>query len=212
MRYLVSLVVSVLALATTWDASELHEREHRWVLVATPVVCLIVAWALPRLRTSIRQPGVVGMALASSMAAVYGCVPETDQIPPVALAVGIVLLIELVTWRALPASWFAGAGSLVLVAGLYGATGRQSALIGALFAAWAFVILPFVELIRPSVRDAPEPIRWIVAGIGSIGAIVVARTGALEPSAAPAVAAAAIAVVVTTAVSVSIALAWSRLR
>lgn len=210
-RYGIALAVSVLALTTSWNASILSNNGARWVIVATPITCLFVAWALPILRQSIRQPGVVPMALASSMAAVYGCVPETDQIPPIALCVVIVLLIELISWRPLPTSWFAGVATIMLIGGLYGATGRQSALIGALFAAWAFVLLPVVELIRPRVRGASEWVRWLIAGIGSIGSIVVARTGALQDTAQPAVYAVALTVVVTVAVSITIIEASSRL-
>ena len=166
-----------------------------------------------RSRRSIRQPGVVPMALASSMAAVYGCVPETDQIPPAALCV-VHRAADRARHLACPADSCGSPVSarLVLVTGLYGATGRQSALIGTLFAAWAFVLLPVIELIRPSTRDTPEPIRWVVAGIGSVGSIAVARTGALEPTAAPAIVAVALAVVATTGLSVAIIEAWSRLR
>lgn len=211
MRYGIALGVSVLAIATAWNASILSNRSARWVLVATPITCLLVAWAFPILRQSIRQPGVVPMALASSMAAVYGCVPETDQIPPIALCVAIVLLIELITWRPLPTSWFAGVATIMLIGGLYGATGRQSALIGALFAAWTLVFLPIVELIQPRVRGASETVRWFIAGIGSIGSIVVARTGALQDTARPAIYAVALTMVVTITVSIIIIEAWSRL-
>lgn len=211
MRYVIALVVSALALATAWNASYLFIRTERWVIIATPIVCLSVAWALPILRRSIRQPGVVPMALASSMAAVYGCVPETDQIPPIALCVVIVLVLELVTWRPLPTSWFAGVATLILIGGLYGATGRQSALIGALFAAWALVFLPMVERIRPRVLGAPEPVRWFIAGVGSIGSIAVARTGALQHTADPAILAVAITVVATTTISIAVIEVWSHL-
>ena len=151
------------------------------------------------------------MALASSMAAVYGCVPETDQIPPIALCVVSVLVIELVTWRPLPVAWFAAVGALILRTGLYGATGRLSALAGTLFAAWALVFLPIVERVRPRVNAAPEPLRWVIAGIGSIGSIVVARTGALQQTGQPAVVAIVLTIAATFAVSIMLVEAWSHL-
>jgi hypothetical protein len=88
----------------------------------------------------------------------------------------------------------------VLWSGLYGATGRESAIVGALFAFWPLVLVVLV-CHRPG-RPQPRPVvRWAVGLIGGIAAVAVARTGALEPTIGPALVAVAIALPASLAVA-----------
>ena len=77
---------------------------------------------------------------------------------------------------------------LVMWSGLFGATGRESALVGALFAAWPLVLV---------LTGVGSPV--VAAGLGSVAAVAVARTGALQPTVRPALSAVAVAVFVTLA-------------
>ncbi len=81
---------------------------------------------------------------------------------------------------------------IVLWSGLYGATGRESAIVGALFAFWPLVLV--VVVCHWPGRPQPVPVtRWIIGLIGGVAAVAVARTGALQPTIGPALLAVAIA-------------------
>jgi hypothetical protein len=140
-------------------------------------------------------PGEFPCVLALTTLAIYLCVPETDQMPTVALMVVMLAGIEIVTRQpSAPAVQLVAAG-IVLWAGLYGATGRSSAIVGTLFAFWPFVLVGGVTLglrwrERPPAR---RPQRWAIEVTGGIAAIAVARTGALEPTVRPALVAVGIA-------------------
>ena len=89
---------------------------------------------------------------------------------------------------------------IVLWSGLYGATGRESAIVGALFAFWPLVLV--VIVCHWPGRAQPRPMtRWIIGLIGGIAAVAVARTGALEPTIGPALLAVAIALPASLAVA-----------
>jgi hypothetical protein len=138
------------------------------------------------------RAGIWPLMLAAAALATYLCVPETDQMSTIGLMTVGLLLIELVTrQRSAPIVIAAGA-AVVLWSGLYGATGRDSAIVGAIFALWPVVIVPIVALIRPVLRARPEPVAWAIALIGAVAAVAVARTGALQPTVRPAIVAVAI--------------------
>ncbi|MEY4173498.1 MAG: hypothetical protein RI900_663 [Actinomycetota bacterium] len=125
------------------------------------------------------------MAVAT---AVFLCVPETDHLKGVALLLLGLALIEVVAVEVLPFMWHALALTVVLWAGLWGATGRSGAVVGAVFAGWVFV-LP--GLLASTTGPAPETgagVRRLHAtcAIAAIAAVVVARTGALGSALKPA--------------------------
>jgi hypothetical protein len=137
-------------------------------------------------------PGEVPALLGLAAIAIYGCVPETDQMPTIAVLLAGLALVELITRTPSAPVVHAMAFALVLWSGLYGATGRESAIVGALFAFWPLVLVLLV-CHRPG-RAQPRPIiRWVIGMIGGIAAVAVARTGALEPTIGPALVAVAIA-------------------
>jgi hypothetical protein len=194
-RWAIGLAGGALVVAASWNASDLGTSPNWWAAIGTMVVAVVLAEALPLAQQLMPTPGAVPAALTATAAAVYGCVPETDQIPPIGVFVVALVLVEVVTRRRLRLSWHAGASLLVLWAGIYGATGRQSALVGALFAWWPVVIVPLAAAVFPSVAVARrEPTRWVVAAVGAVAALVVARTGALQPTITPALVAVAVAV------------------
>ena len=148
--------------------------------------------------------GEVPALLGLSAIAIYGCVPETsNQMPAIGVMLASLFLIELVARRASPLLVQAVAAGIVLWSGLYGATGRDSAIVGALFAFWPPVLV--VTICQLSRRAQPRPfIRWTVGLIGGIAAVAVARTGALEPTIGPALIAVAIALPASLAVALGV--------
>lgn len=161
-------------------------------------------WALVVCRTAFPQPGAIpGLALAAA-AATYLCVPETDQFKGVALLLLGVGLVEVVSREVLAPAWHALLFAVVLWAGLVGATDRGSAVVGAVFAGWVLV-LPAATWRLPGTRSTRR--HKGVAGLGTVAALVVARTGALGAHVRPAV----IWSLAAAGVSVVMALLWLRL-
>jgi hypothetical protein len=138
-------------------------------------------------------PGELPALLGLTAIAIYGCVPETsDQMPAIGVMLAALFAIELITRRPSGLLVHAVAAGIVLWSGLYGATGRESAIVGALFAFWPLALVVIVCHLPG--RPQPTPVtRWIIGLIGGIAAVAVARTGALEPTVGPALLAVAIA-------------------
>jgi hypothetical protein len=113
------------------------------------------------------------LAIAGVM---YLCVPETDHFPGVALLVLGVGLLEFVSAAALPLGWHALVLSTVLVAGMWGAQWRDSAVVGAVFAGWVITLPALTSLVW---RSAPTWARWATTSVAVATAVVVSRTGAL---------------------------------
>jgi len=128
------------------------------------------------------RAGFVPALLLGCQASIYLCVPETDQVKPLAGALATALLVELASRRHLPWQLYAILTGFVLWSGLYGATGRDSATIGAWFSMWPLVLV----VLTPTHR-------YWAAAVGIVAAAIVARTGALQPTAGPALIAVAIA-------------------
>ena len=140
--------------------------------------------------------------LFGSAIAVYGCVPETDQMREVAVVVCAGWLVEAVRRRPLPNPALLAASGLVAWSALYGATGRPSALVGGLFA-----LVPLIAVACVPRRRKWLP--WLVGIVWAGAAVGVARTGGIATELSTAVAWAAAfgggALVVTLAACVAIA-------
>lgn len=163
-----------------------------------------------------RVPGAAPLLLGCTLFAVYCCVPETSHLPWVALAVAALAALEY-GGHALMPWWTACVAVLVAWGGWHGGHYRSSALVGAVFAWWPWVLVWVVHLVaraaggRASVRAGA-----VTAAAGVVAAIAVARTGALARTLPPAVIAVAVAVLATLPV-VAVALAaehavWHRLH
>jgi hypothetical protein len=177
----------------TWDDSDLGDRQRRWAWIATIAVAVTVAWLLPVLARLLPERAAVPVVLALVLAAVYACVPETDQVAPVLVAIGAIAAVELVTRTQLPWWWHGALAWLVLWAGIHGATGRQSALIGALFAWWPVALPVFIAQLARDLSRKPAVVRWTPVVLGAVAAFVVARTGGVAATGAAAARSAAIA-------------------
>ena len=179
----------------SWDASSLSQ--HRWAAIGALLVMIAVTLALPRMTKRLKAPGHVPALIGVVQFAIYCCVPETGQIGETVVVVIMVIAIELAIGRSLPWWLHSTAAAIVLWSGMFGATGRESALIGALFASWPIVLVAVMP--RRS---------YVIAALGSIAVIAVARTGALQPTASPAL----VAVAVAAPISVLLALLAVALR
>ncbi|MEY4174559.1 MAG: hypothetical protein RI900_1724 [Actinomycetota bacterium] len=138
------------------------------------------------------RPGAVPVLTLAVVGAVFLCVPETDHLKGVALLLIGVAAVEVLADEVLPFGWHAFILVVVLWAGLWGASGRSSAVVGAVFAGWV-LLLP--ALISAAGGYATPPRRTAVCVISVLAATVVARTGALDPTLRPAVVWAAAAAV-----------------
>ena len=138
-------------------------------------------------------PALLGLAAI----AIYGCVPETDQMTTVGALCAGLGVVELITRTRSALAVQVLSFTIVLWSGLYGATGRESAIVGALFAFWPLVLVT-AAIVWPDGRSVPLPTRAAIGLIGGVASIVVARTGALEPTIGPALVAVAVAAPAST--------------
>lgn len=191
--------IGLAVVVAAYGPSRFGDAERWWAAAATLALAIALADVLPTLRRLLWTPGLAPATIVATLVAVGLCVPETGQlavaaIVPVGLVVG-----ELVARRQLGLEWYAVAAASVLWAGMFGATGRQSALVGALFAWWAVALLPLVNVVRP-VTSRRAAI--VVAVVGSVAVVVMARTGGIADTAVPAWVAAVVAAVVSFGLAV----------
>lgn len=206
LRVTLGAVAGAALVWSVWDAT-FHgpftdgEASNAWVLPAMVLLAGVAAAVLP----SLPSPAGVWLGwrwllLVGSATAVYGCVPETDQMPEVAMLLLAGAAIEQLRRRPLPAPALLAAWGVLAWSALYGATGRPSALLGGLFA-----LLPPLTAAVVGGRDAR-----CSAFVGALwvgAAVAVARTGGISPRSAPAVLAVAIGALVAGSLS---ALLWRR--
>ncbi len=191
-RYVVA--GAALGVLVVWRVSRRVDLMSPVVVAPTAVaVVAVVAGALPLMQRAARHPGVVPAQLLATLALIYACVPETDQIPQVLAVVLALLAIETSTER--PQWWLsAPVASWVMWAGLVGAAPRASAMVGALFAWWPLVVWAVLSHGRRAPREWPVLLAWV-------SAVVVARTGALRERPEWALVEAVVAVVLTVVVA-----------
>ena len=182
---IVGSAVGVTIIFSSWHAS-FTETPRLWAVPVALVIALLNAMALAPIRRSIRTPGILPISVLCSAAAIYACVPETDQMLAVSCSAGIVVVLEGVWRRPLPIVWHASTMSLVLWSGLYGATGRQSALVGALFACLPLPILFACNALCSRLRTGHEFWRWCILGLVALTSVAFARSGGIAATTRPA--------------------------
>lgn len=214
--------IGLAVVLVTYGASGVGDDGRWWAALVAIGLAVVLADALAVVRRLLPIPGVAPLTVVAVLVAVYLCVPETDQVPVAAIVPVAVVVMEIVGRRQVGIEWYAMAAASVGWAGLFGASGRQSALVGALFSWWAVVLLPLVRLlwspVWPHVRtrlwhsrssECDEPagtgrgtvVAVIVAVIGAVSAGVMARTGGIDDSASVAWVAAAVIAVVSLVVA-----------
>lgn len=197
--------IGLAVVVATYSASGFGDSSRWWAAAATILVAVALADLLPAVRALLPIPGVAPLTIVAALVAVYLCVPETDQVPAAAILPLVVVALELVGRRQVVLEWYAVAAASVLWAGMFGATGRQSALVGALFAWWAVALLPLVAALRRP--PAGQVGTWVGVGIAAVGAvatIVMARTGGIAANGSAAWIAAATLAVVSLVVSLAV--------
>jgi hypothetical protein len=202
-RWLLGAVTGLLVVAVAWDESGLGLWSRAWAAVITVVLAVVIADVLPAARNLAPTRTILPLTLGAAALAAYAAVPETDPFRGVVVVVGLAVAIDVVARVPLPLSGIGLASALVLWAGVDGSAGRQSALVAALFASWTLLLLPLTAALRSRTRDVAEPVRWLVSAIGAAAALIVARTGGLEPTAGRAIVAAAIAAPVSLLVAIA---------
>lgn len=137
-------------------------------------------WAAATCRRRLDTPGALPVLSLCATAAVFLCVPETDHLKGVALLLAGLTLLELAAGEVLPFGWHTLGLTVVLWAGMWGATGRHGAVVGAAFAGWV-VVLPAMVATRtdPTTTGRGRQRLGAVCAVAAIAALVVARTGAL---------------------------------
>jgi len=203
-RVVLGAVGGAFLVASAWHAS-FGAGRNRWAVVVAVAMGSVAVTALPALAPVVRWRGVGWLGwrwalLAGAAVAVYGCVPETDQMREVGVVVVAGVAVEWLRRTPLPAPAVVAAWGLVAWSVLYGATGRPSALVGGLFA----LVAPLAAGLAAR-RGAA--VALVIGGVWSVAAVVVARTGGIEPTLHPAVVAAVSAAVIAGAVS---AVVWRR--
>ena len=182
----VGALIGVLVVVASSSSFDRVGGPQAWVLPATIAVATAIVGLLPHTQAVLPHKLAMPALLFGALVAMYGCVPETDQIPPVAMLLLALAVIELIAPGPLPWTAHACGVGVVLWAGVYGATGRESALVGALFALWPLLLLPLVSLAVRWTSRLPLLVRWIIAAQATIATLIVARSGALEPTVRPA--------------------------
>lgn len=179
-------MLGLILVDASWSAS-FALQPRAWAAVSAVAVAIVFALVLTTVRQSVACPGMVPSALGCAAVAIYGCVPETDQMPGVGWAVAAVVIVEVARQQQLPVVWHSCVGALVLWSGLYGATGRPSALIGALFACLPIPLLGCWIILYPRLGRVHEAWRWVILGLGCLSAVAMARTGGISPTTLPSV-------------------------
>lgn len=199
-RHALGAGIGLAVVVVTYGASGYGEDSRWWAAATTILVSIALADLLPDARRLLPVPGVAPLTIGAALVAVWLCVPESDQIPVAAFLPVLLMVLELVGRQQLGVEWYAVAAAAVLWAGMFGATGRQSALVGALFAWWVVALVPLVNAVRP-IRSTR--IAVVVAAIGAIAVVVVARTGGIADTGAAAWVAAAVAATVSFGAAVA---------
>lgn len=201
-RHAIGAAAGLVVIMTTYGASGYGEGDRWWAALLTLVLAIGGADVLATLRRLLPLPGVVPATLLVVLAVMYLCVPETDHVEIAALLPLLVIGFEVIGRSQAGVEWYGVAAAGVLWAGMLGATGRQSALVGALFAWWPLVLVVLVGMVG-LVRPIRTPLATgAVLAIGAVAAAAVARTGGIAESGAAAAGAAVGAAVVSFGLAV----------
>lgn len=168
--------LAMLVVVLSYGASNFGDPDRWWAAAVAIVIGVLLADGLVDVRAMLPTPGVAPLTIVAVLIAVFLCVPETNQLPIVALLPGVLVALEVVQRRQWPIEWYVIAAAAVGWGGLFGATGRQSALVGALFAWWAVLLPVYVNAWRRF--DSPWR-AWAIAAVAATSVMIMARTGGI---------------------------------
>lgn len=119
------------------------------------------------------------MLVATWAGVIYSCIPETGRQPGLLAMVFGLAAWELLSRTTLPWPVHMAEIFLLVSSGVFGTAGWPAALLGALFGVWPFLLVTAVSRLgQPSAAVSPARME-VIAAIGCVGGVVVARTGAL---------------------------------
>jgi len=169
--------IALVLVGLVYVPAGLGEPRRAWAAAAVFALGCVLGEALGELKARVVVPGAIPSVLFVVLLAMYVCVPETDQFLIAAIVPAGVLLAELIWRRQLGMEWYALAAASIAWAGTFGSAGRQSALLGAVFAWWP-VMLPWgISRLR---ELASRRLTLTLVLIGSIASLAFARTGGLS--------------------------------
>ena len=155
---------------------------QRWAAPLVVVVIVVGAGTATNLARRMTR-GTAWLVVLMTIGGIYACVPETGHVRPLAVAAGLVALVELVAHAPLGAGAITAAVGVLAWAVAYGGTYRDSALIGGFASFGVLLFGPIAQLLavwlprRPTASLAFSS-ATIVAVQGA-GALVVSRTAGL---------------------------------
>ncbi len=170
---------ALIIVALVYTPAGFGDVERVWAAAGTLLLGLVLGAALTEMRSQVGIPGGVPAALLVVLLAMYLCVPETDQFLVAALVPVALLTLELVHREQFGIEWYALAALSVAWAGMLGSAGRQSALVGALFAWWP-ILLPW--MISRSMDACSRRSTIVSTIVGAVAAFSFARTGGISDS------------------------------
>lgn len=111
----------------------------------------------------------------------YGCVPETDHLELIGAILGGLLLSELLNHMSWNWGVHVALAFVMAWAVRHGAVGQERALVGGAFAFWPMVVMVVLVLVHARTLAV-----LLSVSIAAAAAILVSRTGALQPGWSPA--------------------------
>lgn len=169
--------LAMLVVVLAYGASSLGDPERWWASVVALVVGVLLADGLAALRAMLPVPGMAPLTLVATTFVVTLCVPETDQLPLVVMLPGALVFLEVLARRQFSIEWYVVSSAAIAWGAMFGATGRQSALAGALFAWWVVLLPAIAHLVRP-VAELWRALT--ITGLAFVAASVFARTGGIS--------------------------------
>lgn len=204
-RMAVGTIGGMVVVRQQWRFGHLDRSHYGWARFAIVATLAVTALVLPTVHRALPRPAAPAVLVASWAAVIYGCIPETGRQPGLLAMVFGLAAWELLGRTTLP--WPAHLAQIFLLisSGVFGTAGWPSALLGTLFGIWPLVLVTGASLVAPlATRRSISPARIeVIAALGCIGSVVVARTGALVH---PGIRGAMVAIAVVAAIEVVAAL------
>ena len=150
-RTVVDLLVGSVAVGLAWNSAGFDQPGMLLASLGAVVAVVTAVVAGSTLEQALPQPCATVLIAVGPWLAIYACVPETsDQMFHVAALLVVLGTTEVALSSRLP--WWVHSATVGVVAwaGLYGSSGRSSAVVGAVFALWPFVLLPAALVLAPS--------------------------------------------------------------
>ena len=193
-RVVLSAMSGVATIGATWSVT-FSARSQDWAIPVIVVLAIGLGWAVPILFAAFTTPMYPWVLFAACWGAIHLCVPETDHLTEVGVAVACIGVAELLTRRRLPQPVWSAAAAALLWSAVYGSSGQGRAIVGGLFAVVPFIGVAVIIVMKRATAMS-EARLWLVASIWVAASWTVARTGGIADTAAAAWVSVAIATII----------------